>query len=673
MKIKILIIVIFMAFSGEMFSQDAQMIIFRDVDKVYLRWSPALEADLEGYNVYRRPPGGSWELLTDDPLPFRRDADAIANEYGEYIAGLYLALFGINEAPARDITDADVNRNIDSDDLRNFRGAMSMVFPAIGELLGEIYLDDENLPPEAEYRITYIAGGIESEHAISGALQTNAADLIPEVETIEIEAQDESALIMWRKLTGAMRSGEVVSYNVYRANNIAGPYSRANAASMLPMSRESDSLDPDMLDYHDKYLTNGERYYFYVTAVNSFGIESGRSPIVEVIPNDSREPLPPSNIRYEQFGTGFRIYWDYLSRIKASGFEIYRSDTQDSGYVRIYPPSRDMLNPETREFIDTEVSEGNPYYYYMKTINQAGDKSRPSDTLMIYYSDIIPPEAPTGVKAVGDTGRIFVSWDRNKEDNILGYEVERSSDSRYASRFLLTNPRTVDTLLIDTLREESSFRFGYVVYAIDEAYNRSEPSEMAFARMVDITGPLPPMINTLWVTNGNVEIGWTESPSDDVQKYRIYKAAEDTTNFMLIDETSERTYTDARDSSGNFYYYVSAMDSAGNEGLSSEKRPLTIKKGPPEPPVAGILDFSDEFVSLEWEPSPTKKISGYYIQRRDVETGQSADVAILTSDKLYYEDWNAIMGKEYLYRIFAYDESWKLGSALELRYVPEEK
>lgn len=43
---------------------------------------------------------------------------------------------------------------------------------------------------------------------------------------------------------------------------------------------------------------------------------------------------------------------------------------------------------------------------------------------MSFRADTIPPATPTGLKAVMDsTGAVHISWDANKEPDILGYQL----------------------------------------------------------------------------------------------------------------------------------------------------------------------------------------------------------------------------------------------------------
>ena len=63
----------------------------------------------------------------------------------------------------------------------------------------------------------------------------------------------------------ASQSSDVVGYNVFRGNNMEGPYSRINVALEASLS------------YTDSGVTGGKKYYYVVTAMDSNSIESGYS------------------------------------------------------------------------------------------------------------------------------------------------------------------------------------------------------------------------------------------------------------------------------------------------------------------------------------------------------------------------------------------------------------
>ncbi|HDD60552.1 MAG TPA: hypothetical protein ENF69_06400, partial [Euryarchaeota archaeon] len=86
----------------------------------------------------------------------------------------------------------------------------------------------------------------------------------------------------------------ILKYNIYRGNSPENIFFLSSTSSPTPY-------------YNDTYLTNGVRYYYYITAVNSIG-ESPPSKIISAVPY--RPPDPPQNLTAESGKTFVELSWD---------------------------------------------------------------------------------------------------------------------------------------------------------------------------------------------------------------------------------------------------------------------------------------------------------------------------------------------------------------------------
>jgi len=90
--------------------------------------------------------------------------------------------------------------------------------------------------------------------------------------------------------------------------------------------------------------------------------------------------------------------------------------------------------------------------------------------------------------------------------------------------------------------------------------------------LVDTIPPSPPTMLTAAQQKGNsIRLQWNK-PEDDVDHFKVYRLTEDEPSFSLYDSTEADHFNDVSVVVGRTYYYaVSAVDEAGNEGeLSSE-------------------------------------------------------------------------------------------------------
>lgn len=675
MKLKHCIRVIFLGFAlltgWPVYSQDLPVLTYRETDRIYLRWPALHETDMDGYHVYRSPAGTTeWQKLTDRPVTMIRSVAQI-REVAGFKTEMFLQLFGAVN-PVRDIDNQAYQNVINDEASLSFLDIMTLINPEFGPLMGVVYIDSLFEPGgQIQYKITTVRRGIERDYAIGPSILAGVPDKIPVVTGLEGEGGHQSAILIWDKNQKNLEQGSVVSYAVYRSDKLLGEYERANLYGLLPVTVTSGDIvsRQEREEYRDRYLENGRTYYYYARAVNAFGVEGPASVTVEVVPGDTRIPPSPYALQAEPYGTGLKLTWKSRDGVPA-GFEVFRSTERVSGYARIYPMDDILLRPD-HFMIDIDVATAMPYYYYVNAIGPEGQRSDPSDTLAVFLEDRIPPRAPGPVRALAEQYRIILTWPPNPENDVIGYQVERASDDAFRSRFLLNNDILADTTFTDLPPAKSETTYGYVVYAIDRSYNRSEPSEMVKARLPDQTPPSPPIITRLDRKGKLVFIEWTRSTEKDLAAYRVFRAEGNEDALSALGITYFNNFSDTLRESGRYFYAISAMDSTGNESIRSLPLSLTYDQyESPESPPTGKAERAGTFIRVEWQAATQPGTAGYVVTREAVKTGKKVDVAQVKTGVTSYIDRFADVKAEYVYYVRTYDERWRMSEALVVRYEP---
>jgi len=668
LRYSLLILTALVAIAGTLSAQP-EVVTFTTDSAVYLRWKGVRSGAFEGYRVYRQQvPGEEWQRLTDEPLRRTMRLTEIAGIAG-YKTDLYLGIFGAAEPP-RDLTDADYDRVLGGGRDISFFEALAVVNPEFARLLGEIYADSTVEPGiDVRYRITVLEGGAERDVTTSNVVHSGVIGAIPAPSRIDGSGGNGTATIRWERNDSLMTSGTIVTHNVYRAEAILGPYERINTAGLLPVtvSTAGRAADEGLGEFIDRFLQNGRSYYYQVRSVNPFGFEGGPSAVVEIVPEDTDAPPPPTNIGARLFGTNIRLSWERPPR--TAGVEVYRRTEPSGSYDRIFPLVEGQRTPDD-SWLDIDVAEGNRYHYYLRSVGENGIIGKGSDTLSVFYPDETPPAPPQGVTAVGDTGRITIRWDANVEPDLLGYQVERASDDEFRSRFLLTDTPIVARSYLDLPPKTSQTTYGYVVYAIDRSYNRSAPSEMVRARMPDIVPPQPPIVTVLTVTDRRIVMTWTKGSERDLAAYRIYESLNDTADFRRIVEVAANSYEGRPDSVGRYYYAVTAVDSSGNEGARSN--PASIAYGlddSPPPPGSVSVERQDNHILVRWSAS-SEPVAGYVVTRTHVATNRTLTLEQPGPGDREFKDWYADPSAEYIYTVRSHDRAWRLSEGTTARYAP---
>lgn len=655
----ILILFLLWQLDSELYSQGSVLTFF-DGQRLCLRWSNARDADADGYQVWRQEQGSTeWTLLTPHVLSMPLQRSAIERVLG-FRTPYFLAFFGVRDSTSG--LNQDRLRTVFADNTSaNFLDAACLLDPEFSRVMGLIYFDNNIiLNREYRYRIDILKDGSASTWVTTSWLQTTSAESVPAVTGLEGAGLDGKSLLQWEKRQNLLRSGSVVTYHVYRSNKLLGPYTRLNVLGMLPVltPAQPGSQKPPVEEYVDDYLDNGSTWYYYVRAVNAFGIEGQQSITLEITVGADLRPQPPSGIRASLNGKSVRLDWNAPSG-PVDGFRIWRAAERKGEYQRVYPTT-DLVRSERTWWLDTRVTEGGSYFYLLQSL-QGKLTSLPSDTLRVDIPDLTPPSPPAGLKATNVEGGILLNWESVKDDAIRGYYIYRTSDQVFKRPFQLNSILTSDTSWIDSIPAESQTTYGYTVIAVDLAYNESSPTDMVKVRMPDIVPPQSPFLIGLEREGDEVVLRWSKVPDPDLLEYRIYQS-EDQGEPQLLTTTREVVYRlrpGGKDAL--LELSVSSADKDGNESLRAQS--LSIRweaRVYPEPPLAFTASRNkDHQVELSWQSSSSGGVIAYALSRAD-DSGRVADLAELPADATSYTDGRVKRGEKYTYTLRAVDKQWRL-------------
>lgn len=145
-------------------------------------------------------------------------------------------------------------------------------------------------------------------------------------------------------------ASSATSYNVKRSTTSGGPYSAVAA--------------PTIASYVDTAVTNGTKYFYVVSAVNSTG-ESGSSAEVSATPAaPATAPAVPANLKATAGNGQVALTWSASSG--AASYNVKRSTTSGGPYTVINAPA-------TNSYADTGLTNGTTYYYVVSAVNTAGE------------------------------------------------------------------------------------------------------------------------------------------------------------------------------------------------------------------------------------------------------------------------------------------------------------
>jgi predicted phage tail protein len=234
--------------------------------------------------------------------------------------------------------------------------------------------------------------------------------------------------------------------------------------------------------FTDSGVAVGAQYTYQVQSVNRRGIVGPPSPGATAIVTVEIEA--PTNLRADAGERTIRLSWSAPGR-RADGspldtapaYNIYRGTTP--GQYGSRPVNREPI--KAAHFDDGDLVNDRTYYYVIRPVEnqqppwQEGLQSREVSAVPV---DLTPPAPPEGVRAVLGPGELVsLSWEPNREPDLLGYLVYRSDGPKLRPRRLLETPFTTSSLRDRSVR--SGGQYVYTVTAIDASSRRNESAPSA--------------------------------------------------------------------------------------------------------------------------------------------------------------------------------------------------
>ena len=144
------------------------------------------------------------------------------------------------------------------------------------------------------------------------------------------------------------------------SSGATGYYVKRSASS----GSETQIAAPSTTAYTDNAVSNGTKYYYLVSAVNSAG-ESANSAEVSATPTAPiTPPAVPTGLQATAGNAQVNLTWN--ASAGATNYHLKRSTTAGSGYTQIGAPA-------TANFADSGLANGTTYYYVVTAVNTAGE------------------------------------------------------------------------------------------------------------------------------------------------------------------------------------------------------------------------------------------------------------------------------------------------------------
>ncbi|MEE4311793.1 MAG: fibronectin type III domain-containing protein [candidate division KSB1 bacterium] len=364
--------------------------------------------------------------------------------------------------------------------------------------------------------------------------------------------------------------------------------------------------------YQTTELEQGETYFFavsaYDTASNFSDYSAEMSVIIPVI--DKTAPAQPVVLAYSIEESKVNISWQNNTEPDLAGYKVHYGKSQ-----RSYDTVVDV--GVVTQYQTAELIQGDTYFFALSAYDTASNASMYSNefSVTIPIIDTTPPGTPSVLTYDEQDSRVNIAWQQNTEPDLAGYTVHYGKGPGSYS----TEINVGTTTSYQTPELDQGFVYFFAISAYDTAGNRSTFSSefSVYIPVIDVIPPAAPVISSYNVQDSRVNISWQGGTEPDLAGYVLHYG-KDTGNYAsVINVGMSTTYqTPVLDEGDNYYFAVTAYDTASNISQYSSEISITIPvidRTPPQSPEILSADVEDSRVMLVWQIQTDPDLAGYTV------------------------------------------------------------
>ncbi len=401
-------------------------------------------------------------------------------------------------------------------------------------------------------------------------------------------------------------------------------------------SNYTNVLSTDLVAYTDTGRVNLTTYYYFITALDTYGNASSSSAVVYAMPQDVTAPSVVTDliVADNSAANALKLRW------RAPGDDGTNGDItggefriQYSTYVLAWSPSSaqvsvssSMARGEIQTYDVGSLLGDSTYYFVMWTADEAGNRSALSNTATGWTLDNIAPAAPTGVTALAGDALVSLAWNASSEDDFASYLIYRSTDnSNY------TNILSTDSVAYTDTGRVNLTTYYYFITALDTYGNASSSSAVVYAQPYteDATVPAAPAgVYGRLSASAQFEVNWSTvtcnedgSVCTDLAGYSIFCSTSIFGPFCQFVSSVSCASMSMTCPSETMYFTVRAYDSKSNiSGYSS------------------LLDNTSELNVWYISEDAVVKVPGLAMMKIRSGQGSDVEVAVSSTSKANYPE-----------------------------------
>ncbi|MCT7609579.1 fibronectin type III domain-containing protein [Aliarcobacter butzleri] len=353
----------------------------------------------------------------------------------------------------------------------------------------------------------------------------------------------------------------VVGYNFYRTDLQSGE-------KTLKLIRAIESRYTT--HYVDKELEPKTKYAYQISSRLNDGSESVTTDayvaetLPRIVPVNGAQAI--SNLPKK-----IKLLWQPHPDQRIQYYRVEKYNTTLNEWIHLATVNQRL----SAEYLDTGLENNTTYQYRIKAFTFEDVESAPTKTLSAKTKPA--PKSPTNVKASNNIPKkIFLTWSPSQNQDIIGYDVYRSSYSSFGFS-KVTNVNSTTTEYTDSVDDDGRTYY-YRIIAIDKD-NLESADNITATKGMSLPKPIRPTITSAQI-QGSVNLSWQAGDNRAVLYNVVKKIKQNFFQYktVIFNNISGTSFSDSDIVSGVEYKYsVQAVDEFGLVSENSDEKTLSRK------------------------------------------------------------------------------------------------
>ncbi|MEO5916425.1 MAG: cellulase family glycosylhydrolase [Luteolibacter sp.] len=270
-----------------------------------------------------------------------------------------------------------------------------------------------------------------------------------------------------------------------------------------------------------------------------------------------------------------------------------------------------------------------------------------------------PPPAPASLVASAGNAQVGLTW--SASSGATSYNVKRATVNG--------GPYTTITNVTGTSFTNTGLANGTTYYYVVSAVNASgESTNSGQASATPVAPPVaPPTPGGLAATAGNAQVGLTWNASSGATSYNVKRATVNGGPYSTVTSVTGTGFTDTGLVNGTTYYYVvSALNSGGESGNSTQASATPQAAAPPAPTGLAAAGGNTQ-VALTWNTA--SGATSYNVKRATVNGGPYTTITNITGTS--FTNTGLANGTTYYYVVSALNAGSESGNSAQASATPQ--